>query len=167
MLPWQARCGSILDILPRAALDVLVDSVSDNCTDACLWFLATGRSRVLRGQGLQAGAASQLVRLLKHCRRLKDYSELVAYLRGLAPSALDAQLREMQVRQCCLIWQGARLQSASPPYRASILRSACRMMHYSRCRDAPLRCCFCSAPGGAALGCLCCSHDSFPGWSHR
>ena len=62
---------------------------------------------MLRGQGLQTGDASQLVRLLKHCRRLKDYSELVAYLRGLAPSALDAQLRSMQVLRWCLFWQPA------------------------------------------------------------
>jgi hypothetical protein len=80
---------------------------------------------VLRGEGLGGGDASELVALLKHCRRLKDYSRLVSHLRGLAPSALDAQLRSMQVllppayARCRLLCQLYRAHAPLEPLMPS------------------------------------------------
>ena len=63
-----------------------------------LGWLGPGReqSRVLaKGTAAAAGA---LVRQLSAGAKSGDYAALVAYLRGLAPSALDQQLRAMQAR---------------------------------------------------------------------
>ena len=60
---------------------------------------AAVRSRVLKTRGA-GGDVPRLVQLLRHCRELRDYSELLAYLRSISPSALDAQLRSMQVQHC-------------------------------------------------------------------
>ena len=54
------------------------------------------QSRVLaKGTAAAAGA---LVRQLSAGAKSGDYAALVAYLRGLPPSALDQQLRAMQAR---------------------------------------------------------------------
>lgn len=45
-----------------------------------------------------AAAAGALVRQLSAGAKSGDYAALVAYLRGLTPSALDQQLRAMQAR---------------------------------------------------------------------
>jgi len=45
-----------------------------------------------------AAAAGGLVRRLREGAAAGDHAALVAYLRGLAPSALDQQLRAMQAR---------------------------------------------------------------------
>jgi hypothetical protein len=58
------------------------------------------RSRVLAPGA--AAAAGGLVRRLREGAASGDYAALVAYLRGLAPSALDQQLRAMQARRAGL-----------------------------------------------------------------
>ena len=60
---------------------------------------AAGASRVLK-TGSQR-EASELSLLLQQGRRAKDYSRLMAYLKGLTPSRLDSELRYMQV---CPLW---------------------------------------------------------------
>jgi len=56
-----------------------------------------------------------MARLLREGRRAKDYSKLLGYLRSLAPSKLDAELRDMQVPlPPCLMHRNcapARMQS--------------------------------------------------------
>ena len=64
------------------------------------------RSRVLKTSGVGADVP-RLVQLLRHCRELRDYSELLAYLRSISPSALDTQLRSMQVPR--LFWRAAHV----------------------------------------------------------
>ncbi|CAK0785298.1 hypothetical protein CVIRNUC_008505 [Coccomyxa viridis] len=54
-----------------------------------------GISRVLKTQG--KGETSELSMLLQQGRKLKDYSRLMAYLKGLTPSRLDSELRFMQL----------------------------------------------------------------------
>ena len=60
-----------------------------------LRFTIAGASRVLITRG--KGEASELSMLLQQGRKLKDYSRLMAYLKGLTPSRLDSELRFMQV----------------------------------------------------------------------
>lgn len=60
------------------------------------WALAAGASRVLK-TGSQR-ETSELSLLSRQGRRDKDYSRLMAYLKGLTPSRLDSELRYMQVR---------------------------------------------------------------------
>lgn len=67
----------------------------DSNVDDNSGILLAGVSRVAKGAG--TGDASELTRLLLEGRRAKDYSRLVAYLRDLPPSRLDAELRSMQV----------------------------------------------------------------------
>lgn len=50
---------------------------------------------MLKTQG--KGETSELSMLLQQGRKLKDYSRLMAYLKGLTPSRLDSELRFMQV----------------------------------------------------------------------
>ena len=76
-------------------------------------FTSAGASRVLKTRG--KGEASELSLLLQQGRKLKDYSRLMAYLKGLTPSRLDNELRCMQV---CSSWQDisceyARLHTAA------------------------------------------------------
>ena len=58
-------------------------------------YITAGISRVLKTQG--KGETSELSMLLQQCRKLRDYSRLMAYLKGLTPSRLDSELRFMQV----------------------------------------------------------------------
>ena len=60
-----------------------------------LRFTIAGASRVLKTRG--KGETSELSMLLQQGRKLKDYSRLMAYLKGLTPSRLDSELRFMQV----------------------------------------------------------------------
>jgi hypothetical protein len=57
-----------------------------------------------------AAAAGGLVRRLREGAASGDYAALVAYLRALAPSALDQQLRAMQARGA-----GPRARAAAQP----------------------------------------------------
>ena len=66
-----------------------------------LCFTIAGASRVLKTHG--KGEASKLSMLLQQGRKLKDYSRLMAYLKGLTPSRLDSELRFMQV--CLCSWE--------------------------------------------------------------
>ena len=49
------------------------------------------------------GEVSDLARLLLEGRRAKDYTPLLGYLRGLTPSKLDGELREMQVQHSIIL----------------------------------------------------------------
>lgn len=55
---------------------------------------------------------SDLARLLLEGRRAKDYTPLLGYLRGLTPSKLDGELREMQV-QHSISWPAIMLSFIS------------------------------------------------------
>ena len=63
--------------------------------------------------------------LLQQGRKLKDYSRLMAYLKGLTPSRLDSELRFMQVcsshgSRChadvraCMLWAACMLLCRCP-----------------------------------------------------
>jgi Utp21 specific WD40 associated putative domain len=56
---------------------------------------ARGRSRVLdEGSDVYSSA---FVRRLRACSDTKDYAAFTLYLRGMTPSAVDQELRSMQV----------------------------------------------------------------------
>lgn len=92
---------------------------------------AAARRRASAGRVLRTAARaehSQLVRLLHACARSGDWTSLVAHLRALPPTTVDAEIRGMQV--CCAGSQltvrnglgvGAQVWRRSPACRALLL----------------------------------------------